>query len=119
MNSLQARAEYKRMLAKIGKDVVIRRYTGNTAGTRAIAFTATARARVTEYDASELVGPITQGDSKCIVLAEDLEAASFPLPIIVGDKCVVDGRELAITAPNPQTRQLAGTVIAYDLNVRG
>ena len=117
MTPSEARAEYRSMLSEIGEDVYIRRYTGT--GTSRPFFEAKARARVTAYEATELVGTVVQGDRKVIVLSEDLEEAQFPLPILVSDKCVVEGKELAILAPDRFTRRLAGEVIAYEIQCRG
>lgn len=111
------KSAYRRMLDIVGEPVLIRRYTG--AGTNRPKFDATVQARVTEYDPSELIGSIQQGDRKLIVLADDLIEAQFALPLRKGDKAVVRGRELNIEAPDDNTRRVNGVLIAYELQVRG
>jgi len=117
MTPAEARAEHRSMLSEIGEDVYIRRYYGT--GTSRPFFEAKVQARVSAYDATELVGTVVQGDRKIIVLSGDLEEAQFPLPILVSDKCIVEGKELAILSPDRFTRRLAGEVIAIEIQCRG
>lgn len=117
MTPEQCRASYRRFLDHVGETVLIRRYTG--AGASRPRFDAEVVARVTEFDPSELVGTIQQGDRKLIVLAEDLFNAQFPLPLKRGDKAVVRGKELNIEAPDDNSRRVAGELIAWELQVRG
>jgi hypothetical protein len=113
----ECRGAYRRMLNEAGETVSIRRYTG--AGANRPMFEADVIARVTGYQPAELVGTIQQGDRKLIVLAEDLLAAQFALPLKKGDKAFVRGKELNIEAPDDNTRRIAGELIAYELQVRG
>jgi hypothetical protein len=117
MTPTQARATYRRMMTLVGETVSIRRYTGT--GANRPRFDAEVTARVTEYEPSELVGTIVQGDRKVIVLAEDLFTAQFPIPPKKGDKVVVRGKELNIEAPDDNTRRIQGEIIAYEIQVRG
>lgn len=117
MTPEQCRATYRRMLDLVGEDVIIRRYTGS--GASRPKFDATVRARVTEYEPRELVGLLQQGDRRLIVMADDLVAAQFSLPLHKGDKAVVRGKELNIETPDDNTRRVDGELIAYELQVRG
>lgn len=105
------------MIADDGEWIKIRRYTG--LGNSRPRFDVDVRARVTSFHPDELVGAIQQGDRKLIVLADDLIAAQFALPITASDKAVVRGRELAIVAPDDSTRRLGTVLIAYELAARG
>lgn len=107
---------YRRRIG-VGETIYIRRYTGQ--GATRPRYDAPVRARVTGYDAKELIGAILQGDRRVIFLSEDLDAAQFAHPITSADKAVVRGKELAIIAPDESTRRIQGELIAYDLTVRG
>lgn len=113
------RSSYRRVLAKVGEHVVIRRYTGS--GPNRPRFDWTVRARVVEFDPSELIGGIVQGDRKIIVLAQDLMDAQAPVPVVAGAnwKAVVRGKEVTIKAVDDNTRRVAGELIAYELTVGG
>jgi hypothetical protein len=111
-----ARAMYRRRIG-VGETIYIRRYTGQ--GTARPKYDAPVRARVVGYDPKDFVGPIQQGDRRVIFLAEDLDAAQFTQPVTASDKAVVQGKELAIIAPDNSTRRLQGELIAYELQVRG
>lgn len=104
-------------LIGVGEPITIRRYTGS--GPNRAFFDATVRGRVMNYRADEIVGQIQQGDRHVVLLAEDLIAEEFPLPITPSDKCIVRGKELAIISPDDNTRRYAGVLIGYDLTVRG
>lgn len=117
MTPAQCLSTYRRMMELVGETVLIRRYTGT--GANRPRFDAEVKARVTEYEPSELVGTIVQGDRKLIVLHEDLVAAQFALPIRKGDKAVVRGKELNIEAPNDNSRRINGELIAWEIQVRG
>lgn len=107
---------YRRLIAS-GEDVLLRRYTG-TGATRA-KFEVRVRAKVAGYEPQDLVGSVQQGDRKVIVLAEDVDAAQFPVPITNSDKIVVRGKELTIQSVDDSTRRIAGVLVAYELPVRG
>ena len=115
MTPAQAIASYRR---KLKDTVVIRRYA-NVAGPHRPWFDAEVRARVMGFAPDELVGGIVQGDRRLIVLAEDLIARQFPLPLRKGDKAIIRGRECNIEAPDDNTRRVQGVLIAYELQVRG
>lgn len=115
MNPETVKASYRRNL----KDTItLRRYTGS--GTSRPRFDAeNIRANVAGYQPHELIGTIMQGDRKIIVLVEDLINKNFTLPVTSNDKVVIDGKELAILAPDGSTREVNGVLIAYELQVRG
>ncbi|WCS27792.1 hypothetical protein LOK46_13510 [Methylobacterium sp. NMS14P] len=79
------------------------------------------RAIVTGYAPSELVGGITQGDSRVILLAADLVAGGFPLPIQTGglDSVVIGGRQRTFRMVDDNSHRVAGALLAYDCTVRG
>jgi hypothetical protein len=114
MTPEQVKDAYRRML---DQPILIRRYTGT--GSNRSKFECGVLSRVVGFEPHELVGPVLQGDRKAIVLADDLVAAQFPLPLLKGDKCVVRGRELNIEAPDDSTRRIGDVLIAYELRVRG
>lgn len=113
----QAKSAYARMLDQAGETVFIRRYTGVAPSRTATDYSV--RARVVGYEPKDLVANIQQGDRKVIVLADDLAGTALTLPLLVSDKVVVRGKELAIIAPDDSTRRIAGTLIAYELQARG
>lgn len=113
----QAKSTYRRMLAERGEVVAIRRYTG--AGVSRPRFEVEVKAVVSDFGPQDLVGAITQGDRKLIVMVEDLIRRQFAIPVTTNDKAMVRGRECAITAADDSTRRIAGELIAYELTVRG
>lgn len=120
MSPEQTIVAYRRALQIVGTEteVIIRRYTGT--GTSRMKFdTPGCAGRMLGYQPQDLVGSIQQGDSKLIVLAEDLAGVGIALPVTTNDKAVVRGKELAIIAIDDKTRRVAGVLIAYDIQVRG
>lgn len=119
MNAAEALASHRAMLAEVGEDIVIRRYTGDADPNRPKT-DIIARARVTGYQPRDMVGGISVGDRKVIVMVDTLGAL---LPIVPGrdsaDKAVVRGKELTIIAVDDSTRRIGGTLIALELQVRG
>lgn len=110
-------ATYRRMFNERGETVQVRRFTG--AGPNRPRVDVDVMAVVTGFAPDEYVGSIVQGDRKVILLAEDLTAAQFALPVTTGDKIVVRGKELAIIAADDSTRRVSGVLVAYELQVRG
>jgi hypothetical protein len=76
---------------------------------------------VTGYAPSELVGGIIQGDSRVILLAEDVTAGGFPLPIKTGgtDTVWINGLQRTFKSVDDNTHRVAGVLLAYDCTVRG
>lgn len=118
MTPAQATAMYRRLIGPF-QIISIRKYHGT--GANRPRFDWDVQARVMDFDADQLVGPIAQGDRKLIVLHEDLENAGFPFPIETGQnwKAVVEGRELQIKSVDADTRKLGNTVIAYNIAAGG
>lgn len=121
MTPQQALAAYRRSLRET---VTVRRYVGT--GPTRTALEAVAQARVTGFQPQDLVGAIVQGDRKVIMLVDPSAAVpagkvalSALLPLSTSDKVVVHGRELAILAPDDNTRRIDGTLIAIELVARG
>ncbi len=110
----EALLAHREMLADVGEDIVIRRYTGT--GTPRPKTDVTIRARVMGYEPKELVGSIVQGDRKVIALVDTLGSL---MPITTNDKVVVRGKELAIKAVDDSTRRVAGTLIALEIQASG
>lgn len=109
---------YRRCIGQF-ETISIRRYTG--AGTARPKFDWEVQARVLGFTADELVGDIVEGDSKLIVLHEDLAKAGFPFPIQDGPnwKAIVRGKELQIKSIDDETRRLGGEIIAYEIAAGG
>jgi hypothetical protein len=63
---------------------------------------------------------VLQDQVKVILLAEDLTAAGFSLPLLATDRIVIQGKEFTPTAPpDDSTRRIGDTLIAYELALRG
>lgn len=71
------------------------------------------------FSGKELTGTIAQGDVAVIVLADDLAAKGFQLPITAFDKIVEGGKERSILPPIGERKALDGTLVAYELQARG
>ncbi|MBI4367272.1 MAG: hypothetical protein HY543_10675 [Deltaproteobacteria bacterium] len=111
------KARYRRAIRQHGEPVLFRRYTG--AGANRQIFNAEMRAVVTGYQPQELIGGLVQGDRKVILLAEDVNKAQIGLPINLGDKLVVRGRELAIGVVDDSTHRDGTELVAFELKVTG
>lgn len=110
-------ADYRNMLADLGETIIIRRNNPSPAAPTEV----TVRARVAGYQPQDLVGGIKQGDRRVIVLALDLDASGFPLPLKTGgtDKAVVRGRVLNIGVVDDSTRRVGGELLAYEITATG
>ena len=111
-----ARGMYLRLIAS-GEEIRLRRYTGTGAARPFADYRV--RAKVAGYAPEQLVGAIQQGDRTVIVLAADVSAAQFPVPITSSDKVIVRGRELAIQSVDDSTRRVGGELVAYEIQARG
>lgn len=105
----QARAAYRRQIDAHGEPVVLRK---GTAGAEI-----TVRARVMGYTPEQLVGPITVGSRRIIIMAEDV-SASWGVPQ-KNDRVVWSGMTLNVLDVDSATRRLAGETIAYDVRATG
>lgn len=117
MTPASARDMYRRQIAALGEEITLRRVNPSpTAPTdKAV------RARVSGYTPEELVGGISQADRKVILLAEDVEASGFPVPIKSGstDKLVIRGRQMMISEVDDSTVRVGSTLIAYKIRATG
>ena len=96
--------------------VTVRRSTGLGSSRTGTDYETRGNARL--YSATELVGSVTQGDMRVIVLAEQLEEQGFEFPLKTSDAIVVNDIERAIKAFG-ERRALDGTLIAYECQCRG
>lgn len=112
----EIRAGYITALDTVGEDITIRLYAG-TGDARAVLSNTTTRGRAVDKNDQPLVGPITQGEFKLIVLAAPL--AGIALTTGANCKAVMGGKEFQIKAIDDRTRRMAGEVIAYELTVGG
>lgn len=71
------------------------------------------RARIMEYQPVEIVGGITAGMRKAIILHEDLAGTPYPGGIVKGARIIWNGRTMTITEVDDGTRRVAGVPIAY------
>ncbi len=111
LDTAQIVSDYAEVFARRAEAVSIKRYSG-TPGSRTSATTA-GLARVTDFAAHELIGPIVQGDRRVVLLAN--AAITAILPITTADKIVVRGRECAIKSVDNNTRRSGATLIALEL----
>lgn len=75
---------------------------------------------VTGYNPSDVVGAVQQGKRHAIVLASDVEASGFPVPILPKqDRLVWGGKTVVITAVDDATRRVQGALVAYELELAG
>jgi hypothetical protein len=109
MTPAQARNMYRRQIAAHGETITLRR--GAT--------TAIALGRIVQPKPDELIDTLDQTQKVAIVLAEDLEAAGFPLPPQKGDVLTASDSDWFVEFVNNVTRKVGSTVIAYDLTVVG
>jgi hypothetical protein len=101
---------------ELKETVGVRRYTG--AGASRPRFDVFVRGKAVPYGATELIGTVVQGDTKVLLLAQDIITGQMALPITTNDFVVVKGRQLAII--NPAERKAPdGTLIAYEIQARG
>lgn len=107
-----------RQLAKKGRDIVLRRYSG--LGGARVPIDVAVRAWVDDYKLAELVEGISQGDSRVILSPTPILATAWPGPQDwpqVGDRVVIEDRERNVQAA--VIRRLGSTVVRINLQVRG
>lgn len=107
---------YEAEMTRRGENITLLRVVPN-----APAIEVTVRAIVTGYTPNELTGGIMQGDRRVYVLASDVVASGFPLPIQSGksDRLRIRGRLLAIQSIDDNTHRIAGELCAYEITARG
>ncbi|WP_029084761.1 hypothetical protein [Bradyrhizobium sp. th.b2] len=117
--------QHIRALEENGETVLVRRYAG-VGPSRAVAKEAAVLAKVTGYEAHEIVGEIRQGDQKVILLNDPSAAVpagkvalSTMLPLTDRDFLVIAGAEVSIKGVDDATRRVQGQIIAFEIQVRG
>lgn len=107
----------RRALTAAGQSVTLRRLADTAAQT--VIASASVLAVLRDYQPHELVNGLRQGDCLAILLAADLQAASFPVPPRQGDQIEANGRKMTVIACDDQSRRVQGVVIAYEIKARG
>ena len=72
-----------------------------------------------EYQPFEVVGGITAGTRKAIILHEDLKLTPYPQGLVVNAKIIWNGRTLTVNSIDNGTKRLAGVPIAYVCKLSG
>lgn len=130
MSAAQEIADLDRALALDGEDIVLRRVKGTTLATQQNV-DVTCRAFVRGFAPNELVGAITQQDSRVVLSPTQIDAADWPAdeadstslidPRIPrknrGDKCIIQGRLCSVEAA--KGIWIDDTLIRIDMTVRG
>jgi hypothetical protein len=117
MNIDLARSTYRRFLTN---KVTVRRYNGPAGPNRtSIDVECRAWVRADPLRPQQMVSDVTEFVFRCIVLAEDLENAGFPVPLTTADKVLFKGKEMAVSFPDNATRTVGDTLVAYNIRVRG
>lgn len=114
-SAFSIKASYRRACREV---IVVRRYLASSTGSSRPFIDATVHGRAQAYGATELIGGVVQGDTRVIVLAEDILAQGLTLPLTTNDKIRIKGKEIAIMVPM-ERKALDGTLIAYELQCRG
>lgn len=127
MSDTGAVAGYRRAIARAGITVTFQRWAG-AAPNRQLVSSATVTAVVRDYQpdttaeartglAASKQGAITEGDRFIIVLADDLAAQRYPLPVLKNDRIQlpspasgIEGDYLNVTEVDPFKRAMAGAI---------
>ena len=116
-----AAAGYERAIARRGRSVTIQRVNGVAPRTAMVSATVTALVQDdsddvretsrTGYGSSE-PGSISQGQRMIIVLARDLVAQRFPLPLQKNDKVILSGstEKLNVNDVDDEKRRFGGAI---------
>jgi hypothetical protein len=109
----EARRMWRDLVDAYGGEITLRRVSP--------LINATVRARATGFEPEELVGGISQGQRKVIILAEDVEAAEFPTPIRArsSDRVIVNGEIMMIDVVDKDTARLGDVQLAYIITATG
>ena len=122
MSDLSAAAAYREAIAVAGVAITLQRVSGYAPNVTTVsAVSLNALVRNVSLDAAAAAqsglsastpGAVTQADRLVIVLADDLAAAGFPVPVARGDQVVLpDASELLnVLRVDPYKRAIAGAV---------
>lgn len=130
MSAVQEIADLDTHLAADGENIVLRRVRGSTLATQQNV-DVTCRAFVRGFAPNELVGAITQQDSRVVLSSTEIDAAGWPAnepdstsPIDEriprknrGDKCIIQGRLCSVEAA--KGIWIDGVLVRIDMTVRG
>lgn len=118
--SANAAAMHRRAIAKTGQTIELQRITGAAPHTSLVTAEVTATVRNVDADttspsrdgySSSQLGGITQGAREIIVLADDLAAANFPLPVRKNDRVILaSGIRLNVIQVDAEKRAIAGAI---------
>ena len=119
MIDLSAQAFTRQGIMLVGIPVTFERVSGYAPNVVIISATVTAKVMKyaldtvtvaeTGYSASK-PGAIRQGDRQILVMADDLAAAGFPLPVLKSDRVIVPGDTINIIAVDANKRAMAGCI---------
>lgn len=114
------RDAHRRAIAMRGVPITFRRITGAAPNSTKVEKTVNAVVTTLVSDqlsssrsgySQSLVGSLPQGSRRIIVMAEDLQAAGFPLPVKSNDGITLDtGERLNVTQVDAETRAVAGAI---------
>lgn len=113
MNAADARSDWREFIDAYGETLTLARTSPTVSKT--------VRGRVVGYSPEELIGGITQGSRRVVILAEDVESSGFPTPIRARgtDRLVVHGRPMIIETVDTNTARIGDTLIAYLITATG
>ncbi len=126
--NLNMQAAHRRSITNFGQPVTVQRLTGEAPNvtTQSVVVTAIVRSMPPDtqaparegYGASQL-GGISQTDRLVILMATDLAAAGFPVPVQKNDKIILStsGEKLNVTRVDGEKRSQAGAVELYAAGV--
>jgi hypothetical protein len=126
-NNMQA--AHRRAINKYGQQITMQRLTGEAPNVTAQSAVVTAivksmppdtSAPAQEGYGSSSLGGITQTDRMVIVMATDLAAAGFPVPVQKNDKIILSttGEKLDVTRVDGEKRSQAGAIEIFAAGVQ-
>ncbi|MGH6836545.1 MAG: hypothetical protein ACREC9_13615 [Methylocella sp.] len=131
MTTIQAgqQAAYRRMINQLGQSVQMQRLTGAAPSVTTFSVTVTAIVRAYAPDrvapaqegySASAIGGITQTDRIVLIMAPDLAAAGFPLPVAKNDKVILSttGEKLDVTRVDGEKRSQAGCIEVFGAGVQ-
>lgn len=103
-----------RALTVTGEDITLRRTTGTN---QAPFDVESVRAIVRGYEPAELVGSITQGDSKIILSPTEMQARQWTWPPREGDIVIIRDKHRRVEAAH--SIYMGETLVRVELSVKG